>query len=120
MTIAQHSSATPEHYTPAEYIEAARIVMGGIDLDPATTWTVNNWSVKASSIYTKESNGLIRQWHGRVWLNPPGGKVKNKSNAALWWAKGPGIQWAGSTPAGPTVPFKTTRKTHGRYEDCDH
>lgn len=85
--IPQHSSASPEHYTPVEYIEAARATMGTIDLDPATTRVVNNWSVKAGSIFTKEDDGLSKPWFGRVWLNPPGGKTKNKSNAALWWTK---------------------------------
>lgn len=85
--IPQHSSASNEHYTPREYVEAARITMGGIDLDPATTPSVNAWSVKATNIYTKEDDGLSKAWFGKVFVNPPGGKVKNKSNAALWWAK---------------------------------
>lgn len=84
---AQHSSASPEHYTPAEIIEAARQTMGGIDLDPATTALVNERTVKAERIYTREDDGLSKPWHGRVWLNPPGGKTKGKSNAAIWWSK---------------------------------
>lgn len=98
--IVQHSAATPEHYTPPEFIEAARATMGGIDLDPATTPSVNAWSVKASSIFTKDDDGLSKAWRGRVWLNPPGGKLKKagdsyivvkdgpgESSAAVWWAK---------------------------------
>lgn len=85
--IPQHSSATPEHYTPREYVEAARMTMGGIDLDPASTHSVNAWSVKATNIYTKDDDGLTKEWRGRVWLNPPGGKIKNRSKAATWWAK---------------------------------
>lgn len=86
MTLAQHQSASNEHYTPIEIVDAARSVMGGIDLDPATTELVNR-RVRASAFYTKELDGFSKAWRGRVFLNPPGGKTGNKSNAALWWDK---------------------------------
>lgn len=57
-------------YTPAEYIEAAREVMGGIDLDPATSEEAQV-TVRAGEYYTKHHNGLEHPWVGRVWLNPP-------------------------------------------------
>ena len=85
---ARHSSATNEHYTPIEIIEAARATMGGIDLDPATTTSVNENRVNATAFFTKKDAALYRSWSGRVWLNPPGGRAPgNKSSAALWWAK---------------------------------
>ncbi len=59
-----------EWYTPAEYIEAARKVMGGIDLDPASNDSAQEL-VKAARYFTKKDNGLEREWRGRVWLNPP-------------------------------------------------
>jgi phage N-6-adenine-methyltransferase len=59
-----------EWFTPAQYIEAAREVMGEIDLDPATH-PVAQQIVRAISHYTAADNGLVQPWHGRVWLNPP-------------------------------------------------
>jgi phage N-6-adenine-methyltransferase len=59
-----------EWFTPAEYVEAAREVMGGIDLDPATHEAAQR-TVQAVQYYTKQDDGLRLAWHGRVWLNPP-------------------------------------------------
>lgn len=62
-----------EWYTPAKYIEAARLVMGGIDLDPASCELANQ-TVKATTYYGQAMNGLMQPWYGRVWLNPPYGR----------------------------------------------
>jgi phage N-6-adenine-methyltransferase len=59
-----------EWFTPGKYIEAARTVMGGIDLDPATH-LVAQQTVRADAYYTAADNGLVQPWYGRVWLNPP-------------------------------------------------
>ncbi len=64
-----------EWYTPKKYIESARKVMGHIDLDPASCKKANN-VVNADIYYTKETDGLSKEWISKtVWLNPPYGKI---------------------------------------------
>jgi len=64
------SNESNEWYTPPEYIELARTVMGDIDLDPASHSLPQTW-IKARQTFTAKENGLKHQWQGRVWLNPP-------------------------------------------------
>lgn len=76
----QSETKSNEWYTPARYIEAARKVMGNIDLDPASCELANR-TVSATKYYTKEDNGLAQEWHGRVWLNPPYGRTPEMKGA---------------------------------------
>lgn len=75
LTASNHISASDgydgdEWYTPAEYIEAARRVMGGIDVDPASC-EIAQRTVQAGVYFTKDEDGLNFNWQGRVFLNPP-------------------------------------------------
>jgi len=56
--------------SPIAYIESARLVMGEIDLDPASSEEANK-IIGAGAYYTKENDGLAKDWRGRVWLHPP-------------------------------------------------
>lgn len=85
MTDAQlinQTSGCVDYFTPHEIIEAARDCMGGIDLDPASSWEANK-RVKAVRYFCESSDGLAQKWFGRVWLNHPFGRISNP----LWIQK---------------------------------
>jgi phage N-6-adenine-methyltransferase len=64
------NSGTHDWHTPSNFIEAARLTMGSIDLDPASS-EIANKRVQATTFFTAETNGLDKPWSGNVWMNPP-------------------------------------------------
>lgn len=70
-------SGNQEYYTPLHIVDKAREVMGGIDLDPFSSYTANKL-IKAASFYTEEQDGLKEDWYSRVWMNHPFSREMNK------------------------------------------
>lgn len=72
-----HDIYTPEpgdgdFYTHRRLIEPARHTMGVINLDPASCREANE-IVQAERFFNAAENGLLQEWQGNVWLNPPFG-----------------------------------------------
>lgn len=128
---AQHSSASPLWYTRDEHIEAAKIVLGKIDLDPASDET-GNARVGATTFLTEEMDGLQHPWiHSgqgpiSVWMNPPGGKLGNESIPVLFWERLMALREMGClkhaiVAAFSLEQFQTTQrciKTMGQFPFC--
>lgn len=64
------SSASQEWYTPAHIIDRVVEFFGEIDLDPCSN-SHEAPNVPARVVYTKEDDGLVQPWAGRVYMNPP-------------------------------------------------
>lgn len=78
----RHLSLSNDHFTPGPVVEAARFVMGGIDLDPASS-EIGNTVIRATRFFTPENNGLKQEWTGRAFVNPPGAKSDNLERRVL-------------------------------------
>lgn len=60
-----------EWYTPPEYVEAARAVLGTIELDPASSRKAQK-VVQAERYITIDEDALQQEWKAKtVYLNPP-------------------------------------------------
>ncbi len=59
-----------EWYTPPFLADAARKVLGKIDLDPASCDEANK-VVHAEKFFSLADDGLQHEWRGRIFLNPP-------------------------------------------------
>lgn len=69
-------SGEQEYYTPSEIVFAAREALGRIDLDPASSEQANRL-IGAGTFFTREMDGLSREWFGNVWMNHPFGRIEN-------------------------------------------
>jgi ParB family transcriptional regulator, chromosome partitioning protein len=83
---ALHLSESVEWYTPPHILEAVRRLLGQIDLDPASCYEANQ-TVHATRYFSAQHDGLARIWYGRVFLNPPYGKLGNRSWQEIWSQK---------------------------------
>lgn len=61
-----HKAGTVEWLTPIEIIGA----LGPFDLDPCVPVEGQPWPTAART-FSRRENGLLQQWNGRTWLNPP-------------------------------------------------
>jgi hypothetical protein len=69
------ANTSAEWFTPSRIVESVREVFGGeIDVDPASCDQANQ-TVKAKTYYSIDGDGLQHSWPGRVFLNPPHGKL---------------------------------------------
>ena len=59
-----------EWYTPVDIVEGVKVVLGGVDLDPASSEAANV-HIQASRFFTKAEDGLSQDWSGKVFMNPP-------------------------------------------------
>lgn len=84
--VALQASETNEWYTPKVYLDAVHVVMGGVDVDPASNEFANE-IVRASVFYDQSTDGLAHDWPGRVFLNPPYGRDNGESNQDTWSAR---------------------------------
>lgn len=85
----QHSSRTDIWYTPINILDKVKAVLQTIDLDPASD-DVANKRVNALNIITEQQDSLspLTEWkEGNLFLNPPGGKIGNKSRTSMFWQR---------------------------------
>lgn len=67
-----HSSESNEWTTPPAIVEVAKKMFGVIDLDPCSN-DEDAPAIPAQEIFTQKDDGLNKEWHGRVYMNPPYG-----------------------------------------------
>ena len=66
-----YSSSSCEWATPDDFFAEVTKEFGAFDLDVCATPE----NAKTSEFFTKEQDGLSRQWSGKCWMNPPYGRT---------------------------------------------
>jgi hypothetical protein len=66
------SSESNEWYTPPDLVETISDALGGISLDPCSN-SEGEPNIPAEEHFTEADDGLTREWHGTVYMNPPYG-----------------------------------------------
>lgn len=85
--------------TPADLFDAVERGAGPFDLDPCAP--ERQGTVRAARRYTAAEDGLSREWHGRVFMNPPYGRALR-----LWLAKAASEAGAGAEVIG-LIPLRS-------------
>lgn len=69
-----YSSDSDEWYTPNDITYRVLLTLGQIDLDPCSN-SKTDPNIPATKHYTIEDDGLTQDWSGKVYMNPPYGRV---------------------------------------------
>lgn len=77
------SSKSAEWYTPKYIIDKALNVLGEIHLDPCAPMNPADRAVPADMYYTALDDGLSKSWNGKVFINPPYGRMIGRWTAKL-------------------------------------
>ena len=82
---ALYSSKSCEWSTPDDIFAQLNAEYGPFTLDPCAT----SENARAPEFYTKEDNGLLKEWSGRVFMNPPYGREIYQWMEKAWnsWTK---------------------------------
>lgn len=81
------TSESNEYYTPSYIVEPGRKIFGKFDLDPFSCKLANS-IIKAEKYYTlPDEDGFNLKWFGKVFVNPPGGKIGKESSQNIAWQK---------------------------------
>lgn len=104
-----------ECYTPARFVDFARQALGirQFSLDPCSSRQANE-VVQAKVYFTKDMDGLSRNWVGKsVWMNPPFSKPVPWVQRLI--TTNFGTSWACITTNDTSVPWARLLLTHADY-----